>query len=157
MFKSLYTTLNTYLNCRGFRKSLPTLKNLGANMVTGRILPERVSKQPLDRIAQLLRDGLKPREKRKMSKTFSLNAWDASAGTATAEVAKMICDFKDFKNRCKETTKAWTLQDSGEFHICPPGLSLSLNSELECENLDDSCSAAMRSLPMTLMHEMTYV
>lgn len=88
-------------------------------------------------------------------KNVFANTYDAKAGTATAKVAKMICDYKDISNFCKETTAAYTLPDSGEFHVCPYGLDRPLNSELDCSKFADSCSAAMRSLPMTLMHEMT--
>ncbi|KAG4444235.1 hypothetical protein IFR05_000332 [Cadophora sp. M221] len=93
-------------------------------------------------------------------KNVFANAYDVTAedgkGAATANVAKMICDYQDFKKRCKESTAAWTMPDSGEFHVCPYGLDRLLNSELVCSNFDDSCSAEMRSLPMTLMHEMTH-
>jgi len=88
-------------------------------------------------------------------KNVFANAYDAKAGTATANVAKMICDYEDFANRCKESTAAYTIAKTGEFHVCPYGVDRNLNSEIECSKLDDSCSAAMRSLPMTLMHEMT--
>lgn len=84
-------------------------------------------------------------------------AYDGTSNTATVNVAKMICDRLDFKSRCKETTAAWTIADTGEFHICPYGLDRNLNSDIDCATLDGSCSAAMRSLPMTLMHEMTLV
>ena len=89
-------------------------------------------------------------------KNLFANAYDLKAGTATVNVAKMICDYKDFANRCGEETAAWSLGETGQFHVCPYGLDRPLNSELGCQNFyGDSCSGRMRSLPMTLMHEMT--
>ena len=88
-------------------------------------------------------------------KNVFANAYDATAGSATANVAKMICDYRDFAERCGQQTAAYTMAKTGEFHVCPYGQDRPLNSELECSKLDDSCSMKMRSLPMTLMHEMT--
>jgi hypothetical protein len=88
-------------------------------------------------------------------KNVFANMWDSTNGKATNNVAKMICDREDFKSRCGARTAAYTIAETGEFHVCQYGLDRPLNSELNCENFDDSCSAKMRSLPMTLLHEMT--
>lgn len=40
-------------------------------------------------------------------------AYDGTANTAPVNDAKMICDHLDFKSRCKETTAAWTLAETG--------------------------------------------
>lgn len=83
------------------------------------------------------------------------NMWDSTNGKATDKVAWMICDRDDFKSNCGARTSAYTMPDTGEFHICPWGLEKPTNSELKCGNFDDSCSSKMRSLSMTLVHEMT--
>ncbi|KAL9108046.1 MAG: hypothetical protein Q9227_007152 [Pyrenula ochraceoflavens] len=89
------------------------------------------------------------------------NIW--SGDSATSTVAKMVLDRKDFqkdgdKGWCevKTTMAAYTMADSGRFHVCPYGLGRKQNSEIQCGDLADSCSADMRSLAMTLLHEMTH-
>jgi hypothetical protein len=82
------------------------------------------------------------------------NMWDSENGKATDKVAMMICDRKDFSNYCRANIGAYTMSETGEFHICELGLERPMNSDLKCGNFDDSCSAKMRSLPMTLLHEM---
>lgn len=57
---------------------------------------------------------------------------------------------------CKANTNAYLIPETGQFHICPKGLDLKLNGDIECTDLDASCSSKMRSLPMTLLHEMTH-
>ncbi|KAF2420944.1 hypothetical protein EJ08DRAFT_738444 [Tothia fuscella] len=95
----------------------------------------------------------KPLKPKEVAAVFA-NMWDSSAGTPTAKVAKMICDRDDFKKRCGASTNAYT-EENGEFHICQFGLDKPTNSEIKCGDLDESCSAKMRSLSMTLLHEMT--
>lgn len=88
-------------------------------------------------------------------KNVFANMWDDKAGKATDKAARMICDREDFKKFCTANRAAYTVAATGEFHVCQRGLDRKLNSEIKCDDLDDSCSAKMRSLPMTLLHEMT--
>lgn len=89
-----------------------------------------------------------------IKKVFT-NMWDGSK--PTKNVANMVCNQKDFKDSCAENKAAYTIADTGEFHVCPYGLKRNQNSDIKCGDLDDSCSSKMRSLPMTLLHEMTLV
>ncbi|KAI9802277.1 MAG: hypothetical protein M1833_001783 [Piccolia ochrophora] len=84
------------------------------------------------------------------------NMWSGSS--ATKEVKEMVCDRKDFKDSCTKnpTWNAYTMADTGHFHICPKGMKGGLASENKCGDLDDSCSSKMRSLSLTLLHEMTH-
>ncbi len=81
------------------------------------------------------------------------NMWDGSG--ASKPVADMVCDRKDFDDRCKGKVAAYTLPDTGVFHVCQYGLDLPQLSKIQCGDLKDSCSTNMRSLSMTLLHEMT--
>ena len=82
------------------------------------------------------------------------NMWDGS--NANKIIAGMTCDRKDFSNKCTAKMAAYTDADSGNFHVCPYGLNERKQlSEIQCSDLDDSCSSKMRSLSMTLLHEMT--
>lgn len=88
------------------------------------------------------------------------NMIDPTTWKATDKVAKMVLDRNDFTKKevncdAKPTMNAYTMADTGEFHVCPYGLKKNLNSEHKCENFDDSCSEKMRSIPMFLLHEMT--
>lgn len=70
----------------------------------------------------------------------------------------MVLDRKDFGD--KETKNpewaAYTIASSGRFHICEYGFkNRGLMKDISCDNLDESCSNQMRSLAMTLLHEMT--
>lgn len=84
------------------------------------------------------------------------NMWDADAGTAAFPVSQMVCDREDFRNFCRETMSAYTVRDTGRFHISPFGMNKPLNSDIACTDLDASCSTKMRSLPMVILHEWTH-
>jgi hypothetical protein len=84
------------------------------------------------------------------------NMWDWDAGTATHQVSETICDREDFKGYCARSINAYMDPPTGRFHICPRGLDKPLNSEILCTDLDASCSLKMRSLSMSLLHEMTH-
>lgn len=81
------------------------------------------------------------------------NMWDGN--NANKLVADMVCDRKDFEGSCKGQVAAYTSADTGAFHVCQYGLDRSQLSEIKCNDLGDSCSSKMRSLSMTLLHEMT--
>ena len=87
------------------------------------------------------------------TKNVFANMWDGS--NASDKVAKMVCDRKDFDNFCTDRRSAYMKADTGRFHVCPRGLKLPQLTEIVCDNLDKSCSAKMRDLAMTLLHEMT--
>jgi hypothetical protein len=95
----------------------------------------------------------KPSHPEQIKQVFA-NMWDSANSKPTKMVADIIGDRNDFKGRCGARTFAYTIGDTGEIHICKAGLNMNLNSDIKCESLDDSCSAKMRSLPMTLLHEM---
>lgn len=82
--------------------------------------------------------------------------YDDEAGEAAEPVGKMVCNREDFKDFCTSTRRAYTMEDEGEFHICLLGMESKLNAEISCDDLDASCSLKMRSLPMTLLHDMTH-
>ncbi|KAF2417715.1 hypothetical protein EJ08DRAFT_654443 [Tothia fuscella] len=60
--------------------------------------------------------------------------WDSANGKATTMVADLIIDRLDFKKRCGAHTKAHTMGDTGEMHICQVGLDSNLNSDIKCDN-----------------------
>lgn len=97
-------------------------------------------------------------EKKEITGVFA-NMWDDERAAPAAPVVKMVCEQIDFKKGCKATLAAYTLQDSGHFHVCPygDGDRRPPNKDIQCANLDASASSKMRSLPMTLLHEMTSV
>ena len=77
-------------------------------------------------------------------------------GTSAAPaVAGMVNVRKDFLNECTSRLAAYTVAGSGRFHVCPYGIGRPVLEDIDCKNLDASCSAKMRSLSMTLLHEMT--
>lgn len=84
------------------------------------------------------------------------NMYDKDTGQPTKMVSQMVCDREDFDNACNPNSNAYTRAETGKFHICPLGLLKKLNSEIECTDLDASCSQKMRSMPMFLLHEMTH-
>lgn len=84
------------------------------------------------------------------------NMWNSTTGQAATPVSLMVCDYEDFDNFCNQNINAYTNGDTGRFHICPKGFSLPMNSDIQCQNLDASCSKKMRSLSMSLLHEMTH-
>ena len=81
------------------------------------------------------------------------NMWDGKK--ANSIIAGMTLDRMDFSNQCNPNRAAYTLADTGKFHVCQKGLDRPQLSEINCDVLDDSCSSKMRSLSMTLLHEMT--
>ena len=86
------------------------------------------------------------------AKVFA-NMWTGTE--ANPIIAGMTCDRMDFDNSCTTNKAAYTLADTGKFHVCPKGLGRDQLLDIKCANLDDSCSSKMRSLSMTLLHEMT--
>lgn len=82
--------------------------------------------------------------------------FDRDTGIPTTQVGQMICDREDFNNFCTSGVNAYTQPETGRFHDCARGMSKPLNSGILCDDLDASCSLKMRSLPMTVLHEMTH-
>jgi hypothetical protein len=81
-----------------------------------------------------------------------------SKGEATPAVAKMICVKKDFDKQCEANPnqRAYTIPETGKFHICPTGLKSDLLGG-KCGSIKSYASSEMRGLTMTLLHEMTQV
>ena len=88
-------------------------------------------------------------------KAVFANMWDGS--NPTTIVSNMVLDWKDFSNQepTHPTMAAYTIPGTGRFHVCAYGLQRPQLSEITCDSLDDSCSSTMRSIAMTLLHEMT--
>lgn len=88
-------------------------------------------------------------------KAVFTNMWDGS--NPTTMISNMVLDRKDFSNQEANhpTMAAYTIPGTGRFHVCPYGLKRPQLSEITCDSLDDSCSSKMRSIAMTLLHEMT--
>ena len=84
--------------------------------------------------------------------------WNADTNSPGDAIAGMICDQTNFDpSEAGPNTLAYTQPGSGRFHVTPNGESKKLNSDVQQSDLDDFASANMRTLPMTLLHEMTHV
>ena len=83
--------------------------------------------------------------------------WDGQ--NPTINVANMVVDRKDYDEMelTHPRMAAYTTPGTGKFYVCAFGLQRLLLADIDCSALDDSCSTKVRSLPMTLLHEMTWV
>ncbi|KAI4646937.1 hypothetical protein J4E93_005161 [Alternaria ventricosa] len=86
------------------------------------------------------------------------NMYDNTANTATETIKKMVLDRKDFGDHCvKDGWFAYTDAPTGKFHICPKGIAMKQNSDVQCEDFKrDWITFTARTLPFAMLHEFTH-
>ena len=74
----------------------------------------------------------------------------------TTNVASMVLDRMELSNKGPSHPRvvAYTISGTGRFHICVYGLRRPLLTDISFRTLDDRCSLIMRTLSMTVLHEL---